>query len=81
MVNIANDFIYFADYNGRLKELSILSPEKWDFDGKQDYGILKNYLQYTINKLIEEKRLLKKMEMLHLILDFLLNIMNQFIFI
>lgn len=58
--NVMNitDYIYFGDYNARIDELARLSPEKWSFDGKTNNSILKNYLQYTLNKLLEEEKVL-----------------------
>lgn len=50
--------IYFGDYNQKISELANLTSEEWSFDGKKDNGILKNYLQYTYKKLLEEKKII-----------------------
>lgn len=54
------DFIFFGgDYNGRIQELADMSPEQWTFSNKAPNGILKNYLQFTLNKLIEEGKVIE----------------------
>lgn len=50
------DYIYFGDYNGKIQELANMSPEQWNFSGQTGNSILKNYLQFTLNKLLEEKK-------------------------
>lgn len=44
-------------YTGRLQDLATndLPPEKWSYAGKNDFGILKNYLNFTFGKLWEER--------------------------
>ena len=54
-----NDYIYFGDYNNRIQELAKLSPEEWNFSGQTGNGILKNYLQFTLNKLFEENKVIE----------------------
>ncbi len=54
------EYIYFGDYNVKIEELAKLSPEKWSFEGKIDNSILKNYIQYTFNKLWEENKIIEK---------------------
>lgn len=51
-----HDDIYFGDFNQRMNDLATLSPENWNFAGRSDNGILKNYLQYTYRKLDEEAK-------------------------
>ena len=54
------DFIYFGDYNTKIKELAEKAlPEKWSFENKDDYFILKNYLRYTFYKLQEEGKIIE----------------------
>lgn len=54
------DYMYWGDYNARIKELADKSiPEKWSFDDKDDYSILKNYLKYTFNKLQDEGKIIE----------------------
>lgn len=59
MINIM-DYIFFGgNYNARIQDLANMSPEQWTFNGKSTNGILKNYLQYTLNKLIEEDKVIE----------------------
>ena len=54
------DYTYWGDYNERIKELADKAlPEKWNFDGKTDYSILKNYMRNTFNKLQEENKVIE----------------------
>lgn len=53
------DYIYFGDYNGKIQELANMSPEQWNFSGQTGNSILKNYLQFTLNKLLEEKKVIE----------------------
>lgn len=50
--------VYCGDFNQKVSELAKLSPENWNVSGKTDNGILKNYLQYTYKKLIEDNRIM-----------------------
>lgn len=54
------DYIYFGDYNTKIEELAALSPEQWNFNGQTGNGILKNYLQFTLNKLFEEGKVIEE---------------------
>lgn len=54
------DLIYFGDYNARIQELANMSPEQWNFSGQSGNNILKNYLQFTLNKLYEENKVIEK---------------------
>lgn len=54
------DYMYWGDYNARIKELAAKAlPEKWNFEGEDDYSILKNYLKYTFNKLQDENKVIE----------------------
>jgi len=54
------DYMYWGDYNARIKELAEKAlPEKWSFEDKNDYSILKNYLKYTFNKLQDENKVIE----------------------
>lgn len=54
------DYMYWGDYNARIKELADKAlPEKWSFENKDDYYILKNYLKYTFNKLQDENKIIE----------------------
>lgn len=54
------DYIFFGgDYNGKIQELADMSPEQWTFNNKTINGILKNYLQFTLNKLLEEDKVIE----------------------
>lgn len=53
MAEISDD-IYFGNFNQKIAELADLTAENWNFKGKSDNSILKNYLQYTYKKLCEE---------------------------
>lgn len=59
LVKIYN-YIYFGDYNAKIEELAALAqPENWDFEGTTDKPILKNYIDYTFRKLVEENKVLE----------------------
>lgn len=54
------DYMYWGDYNAKIKELAEKSlPERWSFEDEDDYSILKNYLKYTFNKLQEEDKIIE----------------------
>lgn len=54
------DYMYWGDYNARIQELAEKAlPEKWSFEDKDDYSILKNYLKYTFNKLQDENKVIE----------------------
>ena len=45
----------YSNYDSKIAKLaSILSPEKWSYEGKVDYRILSNYIFYTFEKLFIE---------------------------
>lgn len=57
------DYMYWGDYNAQIKSLAEKAlPEKWSFEGKDDYSILKNYLNYTFKKLQEESKVIETNE-------------------
>lgn len=54
------DYMYWGDYNAKIRELAAKAlPEKWSFEYKEDYSILKNYLNYTFNKLQAENKVIE----------------------
>ena len=54
------DYMYWGDYNAKIRELAAKAlPEKWSFECKEDYSILKNYLNYTFNKLQTENKVIE----------------------
>lgn len=52
-------FAYCADFEQKINHLAALSPEKWSFGTRQDYMILKNYINHTFLKLEEEGKILQ----------------------
>ena len=53
------DTFYMGDYNKTLEYLAnIALPELWSFPAEKDYFILKNYLQYTFDRLQEENKII-----------------------
>lgn len=54
------EWAYLGNYDFFTNRLQILAtnelpPEKWSYVGKNDFGILKNYLYYTFEKLWKER--------------------------
>ena len=54
------DWAFLGNYEfftNRLQMLASndLQPEKWSYAGKSDFGILKNYLYFTFEKLWKER--------------------------
>ena len=49
--------VYCGDFNQKITDLADISPENWNFAGRTDNGIFKNYLQYTYKKLVEENKI------------------------
>lgn len=54
------DWAFLGSYeffNNRLRLLSTndLLPEKWSYAGKSDFGILRSYLYFTFEKLMQER--------------------------
>mgnify|MGYP003602493905 FL=1 len=52
------DFAYCANYDKNIVALSGLCPEKWSFGSSSNNIILKNYIEHTLQKLEEEKKIL-----------------------
>lgn len=53
-----NSFTELFDYNQRIDELAAMAiPEPWSITGKNDKGILKNYMTYTFGRLKEENKI------------------------
>lgn len=51
------NFMSWGDYNKRMEELAAMAlPEQWSFQGRSDFGILKNYMKYTFIKLRKESK-------------------------
>lgn len=46
-----DEVLYLGDYDKKIDMLAKLAPEEWSFKGKNDNGILKNYLRYTFKKI------------------------------
>lgn len=41
------NYMMWGDCNKKMEELVAMAlPEQWSFSGRNDYGILKNYLKY-----------------------------------
>lgn len=61
------DWTFLGNYEfftNRLRLLTSneLSPEKWSYAGKNDFGILKNYLYVTFDKLMTEREYVNEVE-------------------
>lgn len=53
------DYIYWGDYNARMQELANKAlPKKWSFEDKEDYSILKKYLNKTLERLQYENKII-----------------------
>lgn len=54
------DYMYWGDYNLQIQKLAEKAiPEKWSFEDKEDYSILKNYLKYTFINLQNEGKVIE----------------------
>ena len=53
------DYIYWKDYNKQINALAALTGEQWNFSSRTDNSILKNYMQQTFRKLIEDKSIIQ----------------------
>lgn len=54
------DWAFLGNYEFFTNRLQMLAtndllPEKWSYAGKNDFGILKNYLYFTFEKLWKER--------------------------
>lgn len=59
------DWTYLGNYDFftnklRLLTTESLAPEKWSYAGKSDFGILKSYLNFTFEKLWQEREAAKE---------------------
>ena len=52
--------VYLGDINKRYGELAEMSPERWELADRGSYGILKNYLTHTYEKLVEEDKIIQR---------------------
>ena len=54
------DYMYWGDYNAQIQSLAEKAlDENWNFEGRTDNYILKNYLKYTFNKLQDEDKVIE----------------------
>ena len=63
MCNLTGDLmmdVYLGDINKRYGELAEMSPERWELTDRGSFGILKNYLPHTYEKLVEEEKIIQK---------------------
>lgn len=57
---LLKDWAFLGNYDFYTNKLKVLAtnelpPEKWSYAGKNDFGILRNYLYYTFEKLWQER--------------------------
>lgn len=52
------DFMVWGDYDAKIEYLAKMTDENWNFHGKTNNLILKNYLKYTTKKLEEENKIM-----------------------
>lgn len=52
------DFMVCGDYDAKIEYLANMTDENWNFHGKTNNLILKNYLKYTTKKLEEENKIM-----------------------
>lgn len=52
------NLIYWGDYDQKIDTLAKMTNENWNFKGKTNNLILKNYLKHTARKLQEENKIL-----------------------
>lgn len=53
------DFAFCYDYERKIQALAEICPEKWSFGSNSDNTILKNYIEHTFFKLLEEDKILE----------------------
>ena len=54
------DYMFWGDYNAQIRALASKAIlEDWSFEGRDDYGILKNYLNNTFIQLQKEGKVLE----------------------
>ena len=51
------EFAYCPNYDQKIAALAELCPEKWSFGSNSDNIILKNYIEHTFMKLVEEDKI------------------------
>ena len=56
------EYTYCGNYNRQIQNLARIVPEKWSFGGNDDNGILKGYLEHTLQRVYEEEKLLETEE-------------------
>ena len=56
------EYTYCGNYNRQIQNLSRIVPEKWSFDGSDDNGILKGYLEHTFQRVYEEGKIMETRE-------------------
>lgn len=57
------DYMYFGDYNAQMQALADKAlPEIWSFENKNDYGILKSYMENTFKQLQREEKVVETEE-------------------
>lgn len=49
------DFMIWGDYDAKIQNLANMTGENWNFHGKTNNLILKNYLKYTAKKIGRRK--------------------------
>ncbi len=52
------DFMVWGDYDAKIEYLANMTDENWNFHGKTNNLILKNYLKYTTKKLEDENKIM-----------------------
>lgn len=55
-------YAYCHQYDKKISILSGLCPEKWSFGSNSDNVILKNYIDHTLEKILEEGKMIEKPE-------------------
>ena len=73
------EYAYCGNYNASVNSLAMLAPEKWSFGSNNDNSILKNYIEHTFCRLLEENKVMEKKIMRFLIQDCLMHIINQYV--
>lgn len=54
------NYMYWGNYNAQMQALADKAiPEKWSFEGKNDFAILKNYLENTFIQLQKEDKVIE----------------------
>jgi hypothetical protein len=58
MSDLLYEFFYWGDYDKNIQILADMAmPENWEYPGKRENFILKNYLKYTFIKLQDENKI------------------------